>query len=176
MIYSHQKKVGCAISAMILIGGIFWYANSQKQAEMNQTKDWQTQSSQGISFKYPKELGTHYMSLQDWPPMVQVLSERFSCTEAGLTTDRAGETKKVVFGGHTYCVTTINEGAAGSTYTQYAYAFAKGSKTIILTFTTRSPQCGNYEEPEKNACELEQSQFDLHKIVDQIAQSIEINN
>ncbi|MFZ2414956.1 MAG: hypothetical protein WAW33_03110, partial [Minisyncoccia bacterium] len=71
-----------------------------------------------------------------------------------------------------YCVTKESEGAAGSIYTNYAYAFPKDTKTIIFTFTTRATQCANYDEPNKTACEKEREAFDLDGIVDRMAQSL----
>ena len=74
----------------------------------------------------------------------------------------------------TYCVTKVSEGAAGSIYTQYAYAFPKNSKVVILTFSLRFPQCGNYSEPEKNECEGERETFDVDSIIDRIAQTLKL--
>lgn len=135
---------------------------------------WKTQVIQelGLSFKYPEKLTTQYISTVDWPPQVQVVDEKFTCTEAGNEIDRAGKTEKRTVDNRNYCVTRKTEGAAGSIYTQYAYAFAHGNSTVIFSFTLRSVQCGNYDEPKKTECEHEHESFDLDSVVDKMAQSI----
>lgn len=139
-----------------------------------------TDSKTGITFQYPKTLLTEYIQTVDWPPQVQVLNQPFSCTEAGSETARAGQTIKRMVDDRTYCVTKESEGAAGSIYMNYAYAFplySAGStqadrKTIIFTFSLRAPQCANYDEPQRKACESERETFDLDSVVDRMAKSI----
>ena len=141
---------------------------------------WKTTTENGITFQYPETLLTTYINTQDWPPQVQVLNEPYTCTEAGSETARAGKTEKRLVDNREYCRTSIVEGAAGSIYTQYAYAFplhSTGStqadrKTGIFTFTTRATQCGNYDEAERKACEDERETFDLDSVVDRMARSI----
>lgn len=103
-----------------------------------------------------------YIHPLEWPPKIQTLNKLFTCAEA----DRR------VVNGHTYCVTQSTEGAAGSIYTQYSYAFARGNQTIVFTFTLRFVQCGNYSEPQKTECENERSSFNLDSIVDRMARTI----
>ena len=139
-----------------------------------------TDSQTGIAFNYPKTLLTEYIHTVDWPPQVQVLNQPFSCIEAGLEIARAGQTSKRMVDDRTYCVTKESEGAAGTIYTNYAYAFplySTGStqadrKTIIFTFSLRAPQCVNYDDPQKTACEKERTSFDLDSLVDRMARSI----
>lgn len=141
---------------------------------------WKTATSNGITFQYPETLLTTYINTQDWPPQIQILNEPFTCTEAGSETARAGKTEKRLVDDREYCRTSIVEGAAGSIYTQYAYAFplySTGStqadrKTGIFTFTTRATQCGNYDEAERKACEGERETFDLDSVVDRMARSL----
>jgi len=116
----------------------------------------------GVSLKYPKELNTTYLHVQDWPPQVRVLPWAFSCNDAELR----------VVNGRSYCVSTAGEGAAGSTYTSYTYAFAHGQSTRIMTFSLRAVQCANYDEPKRSECEEERTVFNLDAVVDSIAQSI----
>ena len=131
-----------------------------------------TTSEEGTSFRYPAEFGTSYITPVDWPPQLQVLDEPFSCTAAGDETARAGKTELRTVEGREYCVTQITEGAAGSIYSQYAYAFSKNDSLMILTFTLRTPQCLNYDDPERTACQDEQETFILDPLIDMIAQSI----
>lgn len=133
---------------------------------------WKTTTSNGVMFQYPETLLTKYINTQDWPPQVQVLNEPFTCTEAGEETARAGKTEKRLVDDREYCRTSIVEGAAGSIYTQYAYAFPKDGKTIIFTFSFQAVQCANYDNLQKTACENERSAFDLDSVVDRMARSI----
>ncbi len=138
----------------------------------SESGDWNSTTSGGKTFKYPASLGTKYISLTDWPPVLNITNEAFSCFQAGAEIERAGETKTEVINGHTYCVTRVSEGAAGSMYTQYAYARAAGSKTEILIFTLRFVQCGNYNEPEMSKCQSERNAFDIGPAVDKIFQTV----
>ncbi len=132
-----------------------------------------TSTSSGLTFTYPTTLGTTYIATVDWPPKFLTVSETLSCTEAGIESDRAGGTEKRIIDGRSYCVTTVAEGAAGSVYRQYAYAFAPDdAATTILTFSLRFPQCGNYEESEMRACEDERSAFTPDPFVEDIVRSI----
>lgn len=135
---------------------------------------WKTLTDRktGVTFQYPDKLTTTYITASDWPPTVQVQTVPFTCTNAGTETGRAGKTETRMVDNRSYCVTTSSEGAAGSIYNQYAYAFQKGSRTVILTFTVRMVQCGNFDEPQKTACENEREAFDLDGTVDRIAQTL----
>ena len=126
----------------------------------------------GAVFRYPPGLTTRFISALDWPPELQILNEPFSCTEAGSEIARAGRTEKRMVDNRTYCVTKISEGAAGSIYTQYAYAFPKNEGSAIFTFSLRSVQCANYDEPAKRECENERTSFDMDGVVDRIAQTL----
>ncbi len=132
------------------------------------TSVWKTVTdpTSGISFRYPADFGTTYISVTDWPPKVALVNAPFSCTEAGTETAQAGATRKISIGGHEYCVTKESEGAAGSIYTQYAYAGPKEGKTMIFTFSLRFVQCANYDNPKKTECETERGAFDPNPIVD----------
>lgn len=126
----------------------------------------------GIAFRYPKELATEYIRAFDWPPQVQLLDEPLTCNNAGSEVVGAGQTMEKTINGRDYCITKISNGAAGSTYTQYAYAFQKNGGTAILTFTIRSVQCGNYDDPKKTACETERNAFSIDGIIDAIVGTI----
>lgn len=138
---------------------------------------WKTYSDteKNISFQYPEDLKTTYIHPVDWPPRAQILSESIPCTEAGTEIERAGKTEKILVDTRPYCRTKISEGAAGSIYTQYAYAFEREKKTIIFTFTMRAVQCANYDDPQKTACENEQGAFDIDGTLDRIAQTFSEN-
>jgi len=113
-----------------------------------------------------------YVSLLDWPPQLQVVEKEgddFVCTKAGAVVDRAGLTEPRTINGNEFCVTEIAEGAAGSVYRQFAYAFSVPSlnKVFIYTFSARLVQCLNYDEPEATTCQESQASFDPDEIAAQ---------
>ncbi len=133
------------------------------------TSSWNSKTEAGVTFRYPTDFGTKYISTTDWPPVATFDSNPYSCTEGGTSISLpAGQTKAEVINGHTYCVTQEGEGAAGSTYVQYAYAAPKDGKTLIMTFTLRYVQCANYEDPQKTECQTERDAFSPDKTVDAI--------
>jgi hypothetical protein len=140
------------------------------------SEGWQTysDSSRGISFRYPSDLGTDYIHPLDWPPMAQVLAGPLQCTEAGSEIARAGRTERKTIQGRSYCVTRETEGAAGSIYTSLAYALDKDGRVVILTFSLRAVQCGNYDDPRKRECETEREAFDVDVVIERMARTIEL--
>lgn len=92
-----------------------------------------------------------YIHPLKWPPMVKVVDKAFVCD-----TD-------LVNG---YCVTSLAEGAAGSTYTEYTYTKPYNDKTASINFTIQSVQCLNYDEPNQSGCIEKQAGYDLAPIVD----------
>lgn len=138
----------------------------------NVERGWKTASSSGLYFSYPDSFEQKYTRAFDWPPSFSVIAEPYACGEAGRPEERAGETKKIAVNDREYCRTVVIEGAAGSRYSQYAYAFARGDQTAVMTFTTQAPNCGNYDDPERTACEAEQSKFDMDKLADRIIRTI----
>ncbi|MFA6253904.1 MAG: MliC family protein [Candidatus Paceibacterota bacterium] len=126
----------------------------------------------GITFQYPDKILTKYIETVDWPPKVQELREPFSCVETGAETGRAGKTARQIINGQDYCVTKESEGAAGSIYTNYVYAFPYNNTTIIFTFSLRFVQCDNYDDPQKSACKQERSLFSPDNATDQMAESL----
>lgn len=157
---------------LIFIIGVF-YVTSKKNNAQEQIKDWSISTSTPVTFKYPIALSTTYISASDWPPQLQILNSVFTCTEGGSEIQRTGLTQAKKINGNNYCITTFSEGAAGSIYTLYAYAFPKDDKTFILTFTTRSTQCANYPDPQKTACENERNTFKIDNLIDQIVNTIQ---
>lgn len=162
-----------AIAGLLLVSGIVllaWPRNGSRQVEA----DWKmaTDMKTGLSFRYPEHFGTKYMYPLDWPPRLAVSNESFGCEEAGMETARAGITIRRTVNGRVYCVTKESQGAAGSIYTSYAYAFPKNGKTFIFTFTFRAVQCANYDNPQKTECENERVSFDLDGVIDAVARSV----
>ncbi|EKD23757.1 MAG: hypothetical protein ACD_81C00186G0011 [uncultured bacterium] len=133
-----------------------------------------TDTKNGISFRYPETLSTTYMRAFDWPPQVQIVDGALSCVNTGKEIERAGRTELRMVDDRAYCVTALSEGAAGSTYTQYAYAVGKGLQTWIFTATLRASQCGNYNDPQRIECEQEREAFDFDSVMDKIIRSATI--
>ena len=143
----------------------------------NQNDDeWRFATTPDYTFQYPADPGLEYVELTDWPPMVELTTDVFVCTEAGTETDRAGRTEQVTMGDRQYCRTIIVEGAAGSTYTQYAYAFPRDEGTAIMTFSTRTPTCGNFAGNEVAACEAEVEGFEVDDLADRMARTFNTVN
>jgi hypothetical protein len=159
-----KKAIVILLAAGVVVGTGFFLTHIMRSEPQSGDE------ASGISIEYPQELPTKYISPQDWPPQLQVLNEPFTCTNAGSPEARAGRSETRVINGRTYCVTEVVGAAAGSVYKMFAYATEKNSKTAILTFTIREVQCGNYDEPEKTACEKERKDFNLDQLVDQMFQ------
>ena len=194
-----KNSLTYAVAALIIIAGValaVWYSASQHVPVTTPSStptsaptvtptispidtplahaDWKTftDASTHASFQYPPTIPTKYISLVDWPPKIQVTHEPFACTQAGSEISRGGKTEQKTINGTTYCVTTSSEGAAGSIYNQYAYAWYKGNTTVILTFSLRLVQCGNYDQPKQQECQAERDAFTPDTVLDQIAQTV----
>lgn len=131
-----------------------------------------TDIEKGITFRYPEALTTTYIQAYDWPPQVAITDGPFACLEAGAENARAGRTELRRVDDRPYCVTKVVEGAAGSIYTQYAYAVEHGPQVLIFTATTRATQCGNYDEPHMAECQQERDAFDFDRVMDRVMQTV----
>jgi hypothetical protein len=182
----NKNTLFVSVLLLLLAGGLVFFISKGKSSPQEVFQDptfsWKTFTDpvRGISFKYPESLGTNYMEAFDWPPQAAFSTDPFSCLEAGAETTQAGRTEKHTVGGKTYCVTTSSGGAAGSIYSQYAYAIEKNdlpaqAKVAIFIFTIRYPQCGNYEEAERQKCETERAAFDLDTVVDRMAETFQFS-
>ncbi len=173
-----NNKTLLAILVLILIAGGFYFVTHTTPATPTEPTPvvsglkTTTDSATDISFSYPEKLPYTYISTVDWPPKIQLINKAFTCTPAGSEIVQAGKTESITINGRTYCRTIQSEGAAGSIYTNYAYAFADNNNTIILTFTLRFVQCANYPEPKQTECSAERASFNVEPVVDQIRQSI----
>lgn len=140
-------------------------------------EEWERFSDpkRGIAFRYPRDLGTEYIHTVDWPPQVRLEEGPFTCERSGTETERAGLTEPKRINGRTYCVSRVTEGAAGSVYTMYAYATPAGNAVLVLTFSLRAVQCGNYDEERRAECESERAAFSVDSTIDKVVQSIEFS-
>lgn len=182
---AHNNKFFIILIVLVVVIGTALWMMSFYNNEVEQNNDggntntspiagWQTYTGDEATFQYPETVGTSYISETDWPPQIQVIDESFSCTEAGDQYARGGRTERRVIGGQEYCVTAAAEGAAGSMYIQYAYAFPRNDGTAILTFSLRFVQCANYDGAEQQSCERERDAFGIDSIVHQIQETVVI--
>lgn len=118
--------------------------------------------SRGLQFMYPQQLPTTYISAQEWPPQVTLTAGSYSCAKSDerMVGDRA------------LCVITTSEGAAGGMYTTYEYITGQGDFLARVKFALRFPQCMNYDETARSACDAEQRGFDIDGLADRILSSI----
>lgn len=137
--------------------------------------DWKTHTdtTSDISFKYPQNFGTTYITQTKWPPKIEIKDQVFVCKDTAGAIPPTGQTQKLTVNKREYCVNIRNQGAAGSMYSEYSYTFPREDKTVLLTFTLRFVQCANYDELHQAECQNERDMFDPHSIVDLIAQSLE---
>lgn len=182
-----------ALAVLILfVGGVWWWLSGSNTIESENNgmvdttpplneedtrpagvpADWNETENSLVSFYHPSDFASDYVTTVDWPPQVNVDDNPYACVEAGEETERAGGTEEVTVGGNEYCRTVVAEGAAGSTYRQYAYAFSRDNETAILTFSVRFPQCANYEAEESEDCTADQEDFDPDALADQMVESM----
>ncbi len=135
---------------------------------------WRTITNEdGVTYKYPKELLAKYISVVDWPPVVKVETETFSCkTTPQEVSSMSDITSKRMVDNRIYCVNVKHEGAAGSVYSSYTYTTTKNDKLVKVSFTLQYPNCNNYDEEQSKVCSSERETFDIDSTVDRIVQSI----
>lgn len=180
--FSAPKQTACTLEAKICSDGSSVGRTgsdcefAQCPEIINSNPGWKTFSDdkQTVTFQYPDQLAVTYIHSVDWPPQIAVNNGPFYCIEGGSEIAQVGKTQKIAINGREYCLTEESEGAAGSVYTQYAYSFPKNEKVLTFTFTLRSVQCANYDDPQKTQCEKERQTFDINSIVDRMAQSAEL--
>ncbi len=166
------RLVALLIILAALAGGFYWLVKNKSVAVPS---NWLTFTDEAgvYTYRYPANLGTTYITPQEWPPQINLLeASPLDCVPAEHPTAHGGQTEDKIVNGHEYCVTTQVEGAAGSTYTDYAYLTLLKNKLIRVNLTLREPQCLNYDEPKQGECQAEQANFNLDKIIDQLVQSL----
>jgi hypothetical protein len=134
---------------------------------------WKDYNAEGISFKYPEKLTTQYIFTQEWPPIIKVSSETYSCQETPQEVNSLAKiTTQRIVDNRIYCVDVQNEGAAGSVYSSYIYTTLKNDKLIKASFVLIYPNCANYDNEQNQACASEREAFDIDGVVDRIVQSV----
>ena len=131
-------------------------------------------SAQGTQFMYPDPLPISYVTPVEWPPQVVVTGGKLECAP-GMVADASGTPKlfaQRTIGGQDYCVGFGAEGAAGSTFTSYEYAAQQGDFIVRMSFTLQTPQCLNYDDPERSVCRGEQARFSTDALVVKMISSL----
>ena len=165
------KVISLAVIIVVaIIAGLAFYYHNRVFVTPNPVLE------NNVTFDFPATLPTKYIHTADWPPKVSVNDGPFACTSAGSPIIPAGQTTQKIINGRTYCVTVESEGAAGTVYNQYAYAFPKNDKVIILTFSLGLPQCDNYDDPQKTGCKNERATFNIDNFIDTIVQTAQFTN
>ncbi len=131
----------------------------------------------GILFTYPTDLDAQYqyISTSEWPPRFISSYAPIDCELDEQTQAMSGLTDRTdTINGTAYCIWERNEGAAGSVYTNYQVSYKQADQYVTMSFTLRYPQCGNYPEAQVQACQSEQTNFPLNRLIDEIAKSTEL--
>lgn len=159
-----MDKIYVIITFVIIIGFLL-YANLTNDALKTQISELVNSETEVF-----EPLTTTFVTAQDWPPVVSVTAELYSCETDGSEDATTIETVERTINNKKYCITTKSEGAAGSIYKTFTYITPQsdmaGSESIKTVFTLRFPQCENYDEPEKTECKNEQENFNPHTIVE----------
>lgn len=172
----NKKLILLVVLVLALAGGAYIISNHPEVKMVEQvTYERSTDPASGLSFEHPVKLPAKYITAVDWPPKVGVMNVPYTCPETTDVTSEAGKTTQKTIEGRNYCVTEMMEGAAGSTYTQYAYATSWEDKLVFFTFSVRSSECGNYDKGEKMACEAERASFSIDSVVHKIFGSLQTN-
>ncbi len=117
-----------------------------------------TYTDSKISFQY-QNLNKTYITGNIWPPKV-IIEKNLNCSTSSIQRFIADKT---------FCVSSLNEGAAGSTYTTYDYKSVIDQKNVNFEFILQFPQCANYDEPKKTECMQEQQSFNPDSLMTPVA-------
>lgn len=125
-----------------------------------------------VSFVYAP-VKTEYVGVQ-WPPSVRVSDDTYSCQEVDSASTGMARTTKKIINGRSYCVTTQNDGAAGTVYTDYTYVSALYQGTVRIQFFVSRVRCENYDDPKKTDCQNGQDAFNPDALVEMVTGSVKL--
>lgn len=128
--------------------------------------------------KQTDSLKANYISFQNYKLSIFRIEEykgtefsvengEINCNATDQTSSLPLRISKKEINGQKYCIGAFSEGAAGSVYTEYAYATVIRDHVYLVLFTARYPHCSNYPDQERTECETERESFDLDNIIDQ---------
>lgn len=142
-----------------------------------EVRDWQNRKDpkSDISFKYPTELGSQYVTARDWPPTVTNVGKSFACAIDESAEAMSGyKAEQTSYSGQPYCVWSRTEGAAGSTYTEYQITTQRDGDYFTFHFVVQTPQCLNYVDSEQSVCQAAQKAFNVLELVAEMAATIKL--
>lgn len=182
---SKQRGLLVLVFGVLLLGGVLAYvqqnagssaeiplATEQETAATPVPDTWFVTATLAAQFHHPESIDGAYLLAENWPPTVEIIDAPFSCEVSGAASSEAAKTELRMIENHQYCVSEVREGAAGSVYIRYTYAFPEGSETALMTFALQLPRCENYTGEEQAACEEEQGAFDPDSVIDRMAGSL----
>ena len=105
---------------------------------------------------------TDYPRLESW-----VENGEIECNETPLESSLPLRISKKEINGKKYCIGAFSEGAAGSTYTEYAYTTVIEDNVYVVKFVARYPNCSNYPDEKRIECDRERENFNLDNLVNQ---------
>lgn len=103
-----------------------------------------------------------YPRLESW-----VENGEIECDKTPLESSLPLRISKKEINGKKYCIGAFSEGAAGSTYTEYAYTTVIEENVYVVKFVARYPNCSNYPDEKRIECDRERESFNLDNLVDQ---------
>jgi len=129
-----------------------------------------------LSFHVIKDLSNYeFVRAVSWPPKVTLSDGEFSCGTSTTTVNASVSTETI--NGREYCLSVSSEGAAGSIYIDYNYSTKHNNQVLNIDFTIQYPQCLNYDSPEQEACQTEETYFknNVSNMVDYIVSSVNVD-
>lgn len=187
---SHMKNVLLSIGVLLLLAGAWFFFTTGETVAPTETPEQTTQQEpteegpdtgmltttdpkSDITFTYPENLPTTYITAQEWPPRFVLNGGPFDCDIDEQTAAMSGFSgREQKMRGDVFCIWDRSEGAAGSVYRDYQIAFKKDDLTYIMSFTLREVECMNYPEAEAAACQRESEDFDVLALMYPIIQSV----
>jgi hypothetical protein len=125
-----------------------------------QTDGWDTytDSVANITFQYPAKLNSSYISLQQKPSVIITPQGNSIINADGCylsSNPTAKNYSQITYGNMHFCVSSTNEGAAGTFYNTYYYTTLKNGDYYTLEFVISEVDCGVYGgagDPKYQAC------------------------
>lgn len=198
-----KQKILLIVVVLIVIGIVFAWIygfNNNSKKVVSETDSWELKEDvmHGFILRYPNDFAERvgsatdkYCDFNDFsaecPDAQKILYDSIGAAVASKdffeqVKDQLKPEKKV-YGNNTFCVYSYNEGAAGTTYTNYFYVIAKNETCTILPFLVPYPNCQNYlpletgnEEQKQNYENCLSENIRKPKILDQILSTFKFTN
>ncbi|MFW6025901.1 MAG: protease inhibitor I42 family protein [Candidatus Woesearchaeota archaeon] len=187
----HKKGMtGVGGTRVITIEGIkkgettieFEYYRPSEPEKVEETRKVKVKVSEAPNYQFPKEIEADYISVQDWkakvikndvkyPEKFKVIENGITCEETTTESSFPSRIYSKEIDNKNYCIEAKSEGAAGTTYTEYAYSTLKDNNLVTISFLAKYVSCGNYPESKRVECEEERETFDLDQVVSKVINS-----